>query len=535
MKGRDLSFHLSGRSLTPLSELIAEAEFPLSDLLPLDDVSGLFASLYVADHSAMLVGDNLLIDCYLAMPGEISFSLPGADSFAFVLGSAGPGWTAIKMHLSIGPDYALVLSDLTLRLRFDPAVLRDPATGAGAEIGFSCSLTLDADGLRIGGYSGLTLPRSAVGGTAVLVEANEVTLVLDGDDLPAFLAGQQDFRGVAFASLGVTIPSEYLSLGTGQTLDLTIQNGAVGTTGFTGQTSFSSGSGQPVTGSFLGFDCRIREVEVDLIENSLVAGRLEVDLRLDALEQGGDEKWVRLDVSLDQSGGFSAKASAVQPPDTSDTPDALVTLDFAGAVRLALSGLRIERQATNDVWAVYFSGDLQFQIPGATWPEIGFDELGVSSDGELLLPEGGGIPFDTPLIVEWHFVRLLIPKFRFGRPEGSDTLLQVRLNAEVDLLEGLPAGASVEGLTITWDPGSGAAPDLSFTGIGLEFSTPGVFSAGIEVGFIQQGASVEFRGQGYLTLNALDMGMEIGVLVGYDQPLDFAYLYLFAEIGRAHV
>lgn len=524
-----MSFDLSGRSLTPLSELISEAEFPLSDLLPLDDVAELFASLYVADHSTMLVGDNLLIDCLLAMPGELSFSLPGADSFAFVLGSAGPGWTAIKMHLSVGPDYALVLSGLTLALRFDPAVLREPTTGAGTEIGFSCSLTLDADGLRISDYSGLILPKSAVGGTAVLIEANDVTLVLDGDELPPFIAGQEGFRGVVFASLGVTIPAEYLSLGPGQTLNLTIQDGAVGTTGFTGQTLFSSGSGQPVTGRFLGFDCRIREVEVDLIENSLVAGRLELDLRLEALEEGGNEKWVGLDVSLDQSNGFSAKASTVQPPDTSDTPDALVTLNFAGAVRLELSGLRIERQATNDVWAVYFSGDLQVQIPGATWPEIGFDELGVSSDGELLLPEGGGITFETPLVVEWYFVRLLIPKFRFGRPEGSDTLLQVRLNAEVDLIEGLPAGASVEGLTITWDPGGGSAPDVSFTGIGVEFSTPGVFSAGIEVGFIQQGTSVEFRGQGHLTLNALDMGLEIGVIVGYDQPQDFTYLYLFAD------
>lgn len=524
-----MSFDLSGRSLTPLSELISEAEFPLSDLLPLDEVAELFASLYVADHSTMLVGDNLLIDCLLAMPGQLSFSLPGADSFAFVLGSAGPGWTAIKMHISVGPDYALELSGLTLALRFDPAVLREPTTGAGTEIGFSCSLTLDADGLRMSNRSGLILPKSAVGGTAVLIEANDVKLVLDGDELPPFIAGQEGFRGVVFSSVGVSIPAEYLSLDPDQTLSLTIQDGAVGTTGFTGQTLFSSGSGQPVTGRFLGFDCRVREVEVDLIENSLVAGRFELDLRLEALEEGGNEKWVGLDVNLDQSNGFSAKASMVQPPDTSDTPDALVTLNFAGAMRLELSGLRIERQAANNVWAVYFSGDLQVQIPGATWPEIGFDELGVSSDGQLLLPEGGGITFETPLVVEWYFVRLMIPKFRFGRPEGSDTLLQVRLNAEVDLIEGLSAGASIEGLTITWDPAGGSAPDVSFTGIGVEFSSPGVFSAGIEVGFIQQGALVEFRGQGHLTLNAMDMGLEIGVIVGYDQPQDFAYLYLFAD------
>lgn len=525
-----MPYDLTGRSLTSLSELIGEAEFPLADYLPLDEVSSLFQSLYVAEHFFSFTGDNLVLECHLAFESELSLALPGADSFALVLGSAGPGWTAIKMELTIGPNFGLVLSDLTLSLRFDPEVLCDPDTGAPAELSFACTVSFSGDGVQIRDYAGLSLSKSALCGTEILIEASRLQLIFDGDERPSFLEEQEDFRGLAFAELEVSIPSKYLSLDPGSTLEIQIENGAIGNTGFTGQTSVTAGAGTPVTGSFLGFPCRIGSFELDIVENALIAAGLALDIRLEALEENGAEKWVGLDIAFDQGGGFAAEASASQPPGTSNDPDALVTLDYPGAVKLALEGLRVTREAgASDLWAVYFSGDVQVLVPGATWPKIGFDELGVNSEGKLLLPEGGGITFATPLVVEWYFVRLTIPKFRFGRPEGSDSELQVQLAAEVDLVEGLPAGASVEGLTVTWDPASSDAPAVSFTGIGIDFGVPGTFSAGIEVGFIQQGDSVEFRGQGHLELSALDMGLQIGVIVGYDSPNDFAYLYLFAD------
>lgn len=525
-----MPYDLTGRSLTPLSDLISEAEFPLSEYLPLDDVAALFQSLYVAEHYFSLDGDNLVLECHLVFESELSLAIPGAESFALVLGSAGPGWTAIGMELTIGPDFGLVLRDLTLGLRFDPDVLSNPDTGAPAEISFACTISFSADGVQISDYADISLGKSALCGTGIIVEASQIQLVFDGDELPAFLAGQEEFRGIVFEELSVEIPSEYLTLDQGSTLDLKILQGAIGSTGFTGQTSLTVDPSAPMTGKFLGFESRIGSFELDIVENALVAAGLALDIRLEALEQNGTQKWVSLDISFDQSGGFAAQASAAQPAGASSDPDALVTLDCPGAVKLALEGLRITRDVEdNDVWAVYFSGDVQVLVPGATWPEIGFDEIGVNSEGALLLPEGGGITFATPLVVEWYFVRLTVPKFRFGRPEGSDTELQVQLSAEVDLLEGLPAGASVEGLTVTWDPSTSDAPDVSFTGIGVEFGVPGTFSAGIEVGFTQNGASVEFRGQGHLELSALDMGMQIGVIVGYDQPNDFSYLYLFAD------
>lgn len=525
-----MPYDLNVRSLTPLSELITQAEFPLVEYIPANFVSDIFDGLFAVEHYFSFDGDNLVLECQLAFPQEIALSLPGAESFALVLGSAGPGWTVIPMRLTIGPDFSLILKDLTAGLRFDPAVLRDPNTNKPAELSFACTINLSSDGLRVSDYAGLSLSKSALCGTDILVEADDLRLTFDGDALPPFLADSPEFRGVTFAKLAISIPDKYLSLDAGNSLHLTIADAAIGNTGFTGQARLAS-TGAGISGDFVGFPCRVRSFGLDIVENALVAAGLSIDVRLKALEQRGGEKWVGLDVDFHQDGSFAAKASAIQPAGASSTSAALVTLDYPDAVRLALDGLRITRNRAGpgDVWAVYFTGDVEVLIPGATWPRIDFDEIGVNSLGDLLLPEGGGITFASPLVVEWYFVRLTIPKFRFGRPEGSDHQLRVQLSAEVELLEGLPAGGSVDGLTITWDPSSNASPEVSFSGIGVEFGVPGVFSAGAELSFQNDGGSVEFRGQGHLELNSLDVGMQIGVIIGFDQAQNFAYLYLFAD------
>jgi len=521
-----MAFDLTGRSLNPLSEFVSAADFLLFDYLP-DGAAALFDGFYAADPYLATDGANLILDCHLAFPSELALSLPGSDTWALVLGSAGAGWTALHMILTVGPDAALELRDVTLGLRFDPDVLRVPASGAPAEIEIACTIRISPSGFEITDYAGLTLAESALCGTDILVAADDVRLVLEGDTGPPFVG--PGFRGVTFERLAVTIPTEYLALAQGAPLTVEIEDAAIGNTGFTGRASLPAAD-PPLSGTFAGFPCRVRGLELEIVESAIVAAGLDVEIRLEALEEGGNEKWVALDVAFGSGGGFSAEASAVQPEASSD-PEALVTVEYRGAVTLGFATVRLTRENSNanDRWAVYFSGSLQLLIPGATWPKVRFERLGVSSDGELLLPEGSGIAFDSPLVVEWYFARLTVPKFRFGRPPGSANELQVQLSAEVALVKGLPAGVSVEGLTVRWDPRTGAAPEVSFSGIGVEFGVPGCFSAGIQLGLTQDGGSVEFRGQGHLELSALDMGIQIGATVGYDQPSDFAYLYLFAD------
>lgn len=138
-------------------------------------------------------------------------------------------------------------------------------------------------------------------------------------------------------------------------------------------------------------------------------------------------------------------------------------------------------------------------------------------------------------MVDWHFARLSISKFRFGHAEGSGDRLQIALAASIVLVEGVPAGAAVEGLVIEWTPGSGGTPSVRFEGIELAFGVPGSFLASVRVAYREDGGAVQFVGEGSLELPALDAVIDVSVVVGRqpaappEHPEAFVYMYLFAD------
>jgi hypothetical protein len=527
-----MPYDVEGRALTPLGELVGIVDFPLAEFLPPDAVATVFDSLYFTEAIAWSDGPNLVINIQLLFEGELALKPPATDLIALVFGSAGPGWTAISAEIVIGPDCSIALREATVGLRISPDVLSDVATGAPAEISISADVRFaPSTGIVIENYTGASLDPAYLCGTGIIVEADDVRPIFGLINPPAFLADREDFQGFAFERMAVTIPSEYLQTDPGAELEISISEATIGTTGFTGRVALASADlAHPVAGTFLGFPFRFRTFALDIQQNSILDAALGLDLRLEPLEDGASQKWVGIDVSFGSGGSLSAALSAVQPPEASDDPAVLVNAEFPDVLRLNVAGLRVTR-SDDDVWAIYLSGALKILIVGADdWPEIEFDEIGISSEGELLLPEGAGIAFASPLIVNWHFVRLTISKFRLAAAERGGGWLQLGLSAEVMLMDGLPAGGSVEGLIVEFLPDGSQDPTVSFKGIGIAFGVPGAFNAAFYAEFTQSPTGVEFRGQGSLALTALDMGIEIGVIVGYETvPQEFVYLYLFAD------
>jgi hypothetical protein len=124
-------------------------------------------------------------------------------------------------------------------------------------------------------------------------------------------------------------------------------------------------------------------------------------------------------------------------------------------------------------------------------------------------------------------------KIARGHADADQSKLQVALTAEVELLKGVPAGASVEGLVIEWKPGSGATPTIRFTGIKVDVSVPGSFIAHAEVDYVTSAEGVQFRGRGAIELSALDVAMDVAVVIGEHRPPppgeSFTFLYLFVD------
>jgi hypothetical protein len=524
-----LAYDLTGRALFPIGDLIDLADFPLAGYLPVEAVSQVFEKLYFTDATLYRDGDNLVFDLRLIWEGELALSPPGTDAFALVLGSAGEGLTTAHAQIVLGSDYSLALREVSVGLRVSEHVLRDVATAGAAEISVSGNLRLDASGLTLDRFTGGKLAPAYLCGTEIVVQAADVRPVFGGFDPPEFLEGQPDFQGVSFAQLGVTIPSRYLELDPGSSLTVEMTNAAIGTTGFTGAVAVVADAEHPVSGTFLGFPFRFRDLRIDVVQNGIIDATLGCELRFEALEDGDQEKWLGVDLAFSGEGDLTGTLSAVQPPEAEATPEAIATTEFAGVATLDLMTLRLTR--VDGRWSCWLSGAVQLQVPGATWPKVAFDEIGVSADGELHIADGGGITFATPMVVDWHFARLQVSKFRFGHPEGSADRLQIALSAQIVLVEGIPAGAAVEGLVIEWTPGSGAAPDVRFDGISLEFGVPGSFRAALSIAYRNDAGTVEFRGSGTIELPALDAMLDVSVVVGRQDSLaePFVYLYLFAD------
>jgi len=523
-----VAYSLDKRALIPLSEIIEQADFPLSDYLPLDQLAAVFDNLYYTEAVLSDDGDNLVIEIRLAWEGALELRIPGCDLFSLVLASAGTEWSTVAAIMVIGPDFSITLDDLTFGLRFDESVLKDVNSNGPAEVTITGDVGFSPDGITIENATGPSLDPAYLCGTGIIVEAQDIRPVFGIFDLPEFLVDHEDFQGVAIELLAVTIPAEYLNTDPGADLQIAIANAAIGSTGFTGKCEvLSADLANPVSGRFLGYPLRFKRFGLDIVQNALIEAALAVDIHLDTFDEGGNEKWIGLDVSFNANGNFSAALSAVQPPEAGGGAASLVTIGYPNVADFAINSARVARNG--GIYEIYMSGGLKILLDGATWPEITFDEIGINSNGELLLPEGAGITFASPLVVQWYFVRLTIAKFRFARGESSQTSLLIALSAEVNLVEGVPAGASVEGLTIEWDPSAGGNPSVSFEGIGVQFAVAGAFSAGIEVAFKNEAGVIEFRGQGALELYALDMAIDVGIIIGYNQADDFAFLYLFAD------
>jgi hypothetical protein len=511
-----MAYDLNGRALFLLSELIEQADFPLSDYLPASSVSALFEGLYYTEASMWASDANLVLEVQLVWAGELVLSPPGCDAFSLVLAAGGTGLSTMLVEIVLGPDFAMTWNEATAVLRVSEDVLRDVATGGPAEIALSGNLTISPSGITLGNFSGGSLAPAYLCGTLIEVEAAGVVPVFGEVQRPLYAT--PDFSGLAIDSLTVRVPSAYLTLDGGGTLEFVLEKGTIGNTGFSGAVSaaWSSTDAEPQpAGRFLGFPFRFREFSLEIEQNAIIAASLAIDIRLEELESGGAEKWIGLEVAFGSEGSFSA------------TADATVVFEFAKVLRLTATRFRLQEE--DGLWTFYLSGSAALLLEGMDGPELSFTDFGITSAGDFRMPEGGGIALDSPVIVQWHFVRLTLTKLRFGHSEADPNKLMLGLSAEVMLMEGLPAGASVEGMVAEWDPRAGGLPDVRFDGIGLSFGEPGSFTASLKVGYQNSSSGIEFRGTGSLALSALDMEISIGVVVGQDTVEGFTYLYLFAD------
>lgn len=508
--------NLSDATLSPLSQLVTAETLPLADYLPSDQAATTLAGIYFSDATSSSDGTNLVIDLTLAYQQPLTLSIPGCTSFRFEIAAAG-AWTGVNATLTLGPDLSLQLREVEFALVFSPEVL-SPVAGGESRVTFTADLLFTPDGLFLENSSGASLPPSFVCGTGVTIEAQDVRAHFGNAAAPGYVPGGSSFRGVSFDQFTVTLPADFQGAAP---LTFAARNASVGTTGFSGDLSLE---GSLPSAKWFNFECRIRAVRLAFLENAVLESSLAFDLHLAALKQ---DSWIGLDFTIGAKGTFAAALSLEQPAEAASDDNAPFNVTFDDVVSFAFHGIRVEKR--DNGLSVWLSGSARLLLTAMrNWPSLPFEQIGITSDGQITLPDGAGMVLTKPLVVDWNLARLTVAKLRFGRlPSGHFSL---SLDAAIVIAEGLPAGASVEGLTIAWD--SNGLEGVTFDGIGLDLTVPGSFRAALSVSYRSNGTR-EFHGRGRLELTSLDIALDVSVLSGETKEegkdTSFSYLYLFAE------
>src|SRR3972149_5203564 len=152
---------------------------------------------------------------------------------------------------------------------------------------------------------------------------------------------------------------------------------------------------------------------------------------------------------------------------------------------------------------------------------FGINEFLIDSKGHVHL-DGGWLNLPNQKAMNFYGFQMEITKFGFGKTEDGGKW--IGLSGGIKLVEGLPAGASVEGLRIVWYD-NGKPPSLTFNGVGVEFQVPGVlqFKGAIAYSGLLENSipnSIEkeqiqrFDGSIKLKLTAINMEIDAALVIG---------------------
>jgi len=457
----------------------------------------------------------------LLLETELGLGIPGLDAVRLVLGAEGEQ-TSFVLEVIADPVPTIRLVELPVVLRFDQDLLkpvRRPADAGGADRWevdpdrdhvdvtlAKVTLAVDMDGnVQFDTDLSIDLPPSMIGDTGVVVEAQAVQIYLGAGTPPA--GRPNGWRGVHIAHAGLSLPGDLAGIvGHLELIDASIGNG-----GFSG--TVSDTWTPALSASLFGLELGLSRVAVTFVQNTLA----ECDIRGSILLPFFEER-VDVELGFDLDGGVSVALSA---------EDGLITLSRPGLLELTVDGLGFE--VADGVLTVSVSGDLTPDLAGIDWPTFGVKELSIDTEGHVRL-DGGWLDLPEQYALEFYGFRLEITQLGFGR--GTDGGKWVGFSGALKLVEGLPAGASVDGLRVHWyDDGSGRPVRLSLDGVGVEFEVPDVLRFKGAISYRELPGDIR-RFDGAISLDLTVIGLEIdaALVIGSAPGYTFFAIHIGVEL-----
>lgn len=528
-------------TVSSLSILEALPFWP-AELFPVEgDEEGL-SRVKVTDFNIEETAQQTTLQLSVQISEELVFHIPGLEGISLVL--AGNGQTSnFTIEIDVEDPFAVRIVNLSVGLRFSSSLFRpaklnskgqfeEERSAEGEPLPYQIDITgtvrVSADGdfevVFPSGAPAIALKPVMIGGTGVVIEADQVQFCFDRKQTPPDPVLPAGWRGVFIGSAAVHFSG---SLAEALPSDLQLSGCYIGTGGFTGDVSVLWSP--PFDGNLLGSKLQLERFEIGFVQNTIVSSSIEGAMTLPFFDQP-----VGVDISIGVDGGLAVALSATQPSGVAAN-NGLITFEKTNLLRMSLDSIRFELDA--GVFTAKLSGQITPLVgkdKGLKWPTFDVQELGINSKGEVWV-EGGWIALPRAYTLNLHLFKLEITKFGIGRTDDGRKFLG--FSGGLDLVKGIPAGASVEGLRITFDDDFQNI-SLSMKGVGVEFSIPGTLDFKGAVSYDEPGPDLRsFAGELELNLPTIDLKLDAVVVFGSDldkktnKRFKYFGLYVDGEFG----
>lgn len=379
---------------------------------------------------------------------EIKLNAPGCDALGLVFSSL-DGFTQVPFELQLEPEFQLTLPNLSVALRLRSSFLKpvhqdasdkwvptldsngDPVPAEIGLDGIRATLTAEGD-------ISVTLPTPAPTLTLPPLQFGNSGIVLEMQDIQLF----DGFKGVTASSAKL-----YFSGVNHGPDEFGFTDLRIGSSGFSGQIE-AKWLPPHGDGDLFGIPFTLKTLSLNIKQNIPVGASLKGLMVLPFFD--GE---VEVDIGFGPNGELSVGI---------DSTNGLKTLRIPDILDLELDSLGFD--VKDGVLTATMSGKLTPTVPGFNWPAIDLKDLKIDSKGNVQLP-GGWLDLPKQYGFNFHGFKVDITKLGMGRNE--DGTKWIGFSGGVKLVDGLPAGASVEGLRITAKP-DWSSPRISFDGVGVE-------------------------------------------------------------------
>lgn len=511
----------------PASILLEDIGVWPSDLVENDGGPNILDRIGIRDVGITDTYEQTTARFTIVFQDELSFSFPGLSVIALVFGGNGSS-SEFPIEVDLREPAQVRFVEVSMALRFADNILKPVREKDGrfeidpsqryVEIALSGSIIVDVDGIRIEGMNQLSLSPCMISDSGIVIEASSVVLDLSTDSsIPqAEAAGlSQSWRGVFFEEAAIHLPPE---LGSAVPSELSFQDCFIGSGGFTGLIEADWNPG--FSGSIGGVTFSLLRFALELQQNSLVRTEVRGMLTLPFFDEP-----VEVDIGLNLDGGFSAKLASAGS-------NGLYKLTKENILELELDSIGFEIK--EGVFTAKLSGELTplfGKDQGLKWPSFKVNELAIDSEGHVKF-DGGWMNLPDQYSLDFHGFKIEITQLGFGKTDDGGKW--IGFSGGLKLVDGFSAGASVEGLRITWYDDDPAKTRITLNGVGVEFEVPNVVRFKGDVSYRElevitpTGAKEivhRFDGDIELNLISLDLKVDATLVIGSATGLQGAYTF----------